>query len=128
MNAYVIKNKKGKYLSRYTNYDYRCSENDRKNICWTNNKTNIRLMSENGAKYTLKELNLEDCEIVEITITEGNLEVNQKAIECLKELKEKLKMHCDYYYTVDDADGWYLPETKIDLLIDNKIKELEKEK
>ena len=52
---------------------------------------------------------------------------HQKAIECLKELKEKLKTHCDYYFTVDDADGWYLSEVKLEKLIENKIEELEKE-
>lgn len=50
----------------------------------------------------------------------------QKAIECLKEVKEYLKLHCEY--TVKDKIGWYLPENKIDVLIDTKIKELEGEK
>lgn len=49
----------------------------------------------------------------------------QKAIECLKEVKEYIKLHCEY--TVKDKIGWYLPENKIDILIDNKIKELEGE-
>ena len=67
------------------------------------------------------EVETEGCELCLLE----NLQ-NQKAIECLKELKEKLKTHCGYYFSIDDADGWYLSEAKIDLLIDNKIKELEK--
>lgn len=114
MKAYTIKNKDGEYLSRYTNYDYRYSEKDRRNICWTNNETNIRFMSECGAKHTLKELNLEDCEIVEITIEETNHQT-QKALECLKEVKE-FNAHCVY------------SNSKIDKFIDNKIKELEEGK
>ena len=50
---------------------------------------------------------------------------NQKAIECLKEVKEKLKAHCEY--TQKENIGWYLPQKKIEVIIDNKIKELEGE-
>lgn len=121
MKGYVIKNKEGKYLSKYNKYDYSIPEYYKQD-CWTNNLLNAKIFNQ---EPILK--NESDCTVAEITITEGNLESNQnqKAIGCLKELKEKLKMYCDYYFTVDDADGWYLPETNIDLLIDNKIKELE---
>lgn len=174
MKAYTIKNKNGEYLSRYTNYDYRYSENDHRNICWTNNEANIRFMSENGAKYTLKELNLEDCEIVKIIIAEDNLEElkdnelidecrecykklleiysklnivnyldpqsqalvkidkmlkfeNQKAIECLKDIKEELR-RLDKVYKPKPTSDLISVLYKLDNYCDTKIKELEGEK
>lgn len=121
MKAYVIKNKEGKMLCWHYACGYYFDHFNYRSLSY------MEIGTEKEIKFTLnnKEFDNKDCKIVEITIEETNTQ-NQKAIECLKELKEKLKRHCDYCFTVDDTKGWYLSETKIDLLIDNKIKELEK--
>lgn len=91
MKGYVIKNKKGEYWSGHK---------------WETNLIFAYIFPEKAAI-------LNDDEVwQEITIVEGNLETNQnqKAIECLKEVRGN-------FYAFDS----------IELLgyIDNKIKELE---
>ena len=107
MKGYVIKNKKGKYWSGHK---------------WETNLIFAYIFPEKTAM-------LNDDEVwQEITIVEGNLESNQnqKAIECLKEVLDKVsktKKHysrdCGDIYSYDDIEDF------IDY-IDDKIKELEK--
>ena len=65
MKAYIIKNKEGKYLSKYDNYDYSRVDYYKK-ACWTNNLLNAKIFKEEPFVNT--------SELVEITIAEGNLE------------------------------------------------------
>ena len=66
------------------------------------------------------EVETENCELCLLEDLQ-----NQKAIECLKEIKEKLKAHCEWSNS-GSYIGRYLSEVKLEKLIENKIKELEK--
>ena len=119
MRAFVIKNKEGKYW---------CG-NDIFSATIDIGKTYICEDFDFISKVINKLLSeglLTDCEVVEITISEGDLDKhqNQKAIECLKEVKEELLgnglsvvgtgVNVVRLYTINE-------------IIDNKIKELEGE-
>lgn len=103
--VFVIKNKEGKYfVNRYV---------QAKKIY------NAFIFED---KNDAEQLKGKDDEVVEITIAEGNLEEEIRKRVC-DEIKELLKMHCEY--TEEEYIGWYLPENKIDLLI-NKVEKTEK--
>lgn len=104
MKGYVIKNKEGKYRDKEG---------------WlSNNLLDVDIFKD----YELAlSACLSDEKPVEITITEGNLEKNQKAIECLR---EALKYCNETYYV---GNGFSKPQNlqNIKHFLDNKIKELE---
>lgn len=111
MKGYVIKNKEGKYGTKEG---------------WLSNNL---LDADIFKDY---ELALSDClsdeKPVEITIIEGNLEKNQKAIECLEEVKEYTQEQLEWCWHNTDMDcGTRNSFDSIYRYIDNKIKELESE-
>lgn len=68
MKAFVIKNKEGKYFVN--------------TYCWAEKICNAYICDDKDSLEKLKELYLlTDCKVVEITISEGNLEQENKQLE-----------------------------------------------
>ena len=80
MKAFVIKNKEGKYYSRnLLNPD---------NILFENSIVVCEhFATEEIAKFEITFNELKDCEVVEITIVEGDLEQDNKQLEIYKNLE-----------------------------------------
>lgn len=115
MKAFVIKNKEGKYWCG--NDIFSATIDIRKTyIC-----EDFDFISKVINKL-LSEGLLTDCEVVEITISEGDLDKhqNQKAIECLKEVLEELN-YGDYAFGT-------IAKQEVEDVINDKIKELEGKK
>lgn len=66
------------------------------------------------------------CEKYHIKCAYLHQQDREHRIECLIKLKEKMKLHCEYCNS--QMLGWVLPESKIDLFINEKIAEIEGEK
>ena len=87
MKSYIIKSKEGLYLSKYYNYDYSRVDGYYKRVCWTNNLLNAKIFKK---EPILK--NESDCEVIEITIAEGDLEQQlAEKDKKIEELKTKLE-------------------------------------
>lgn len=82
MKAYVIKNKEGKYFAGFDNYNVFVTEKDITNA--------VMYRADRYEKYELENSpEFEDCEVVEITIAEGDLE--KQLAEKDKEIKRQQK-------------------------------------
>lgn len=81
MKAFVIKNKEGEYFDKENRWffgpDYTCCEH----IYYT----------IDDAKRHIDYYGLKDCEVVEITIVEGDLEQENKHLKRLLDAKEKIE-------------------------------------
>ena len=105
MKAFVIKNKEGKYFAGFDNLNVFVTEKDITNA--------VIYRADRYKKYELENTpEFEDCEVVEITIAEGDLE-HQIRKQICDEIREKLKAHCDYTNDI----GWYITEEKIDIIL-----------
>ena len=117
MKAFVIKNKEGKYLC---DFDFI----DGINIFSENIINGI----ENGVstyedcQELLKEYDLKDCEVVEITIAEGNLEEENKQLKEQLAIKDRIIMlilkntyYLDKEYFIEEIptqDEYIVSQTK----------------
>ena len=108
MKAYVIKNKEGQY---FVGYDLLINKN-----IFTYDISKAILTSNKTCEELLKEYDLKDCEVVKITIAEGDLE---KEIEQLNKYLE-----LDWAMTPQRMDGKSMTKRKI---IENWRKESRKQ-
>lgn len=86
MKCYGIKNKDGKYISKFHNYDYRKIKGEQKQTSYTSEICNAMLFKD----YETATLGCcSDMEVVEISILEGDAEKQLEQKD--KEIKRLLK-------------------------------------
>ena len=108
MKAYVVKNKEGKYLSKYFNYNYSKPEEEYRHICTTKNILNAKLLDK---KYEC----INDLDCVEITIAEGDLEKENRV------LKSKLY---EIWYNFATICEVCVTESKEEISSENAVEEI----
>lgn len=108
MKAFVIKNKEGKYFAGFNNLNVFVTEKDITNA--------VMYRADRYEKYELENaLEFKDCEVVEITIAEGDLEENfekehDKLIDDFQQEREKL---CKQIKVESDARKRFVKELKV---------------
>lgn len=96
MKAFVIKNKEGKYFARYIATRYNDSDYVEFGTLDDAEMYEKRIGAENTKEFIEKNeyrFHIKDCEVVEITIAEGDLE--KQLVEKDKEIKQ-LKLNYEY--------------------------------